>query len=403
VFWSQALLAEVYTLNAALFAGVLLFLLRWAQSRRDRDLIAAIALVAAGAAHHLTLVMTIPALTAYALAVDRRRALSPRVVAWALLLAAASVAAYGYIWLRTAQHAPFLEVQAHRATDLLAIMRADAFDQFLGKLSIADILHERVPLIVGWLSGELRTPGILLAGVGVVAIAGRRAKHAIVLGGAAATIVAFALDYVVYDVEVFLLIPMIVLGLVAGVGLEAAASRVNLYTASRWLRAAAALAMFAFVVYGQFDANRIVNDQHRHVYEDALLDALFRTLPDRSAIVRESYPIDHMLLYKMLAEHAHGSRDIVLIPPAPAAVRAYKEAGYRIFAFHEHRMDLEAAGVRFVDAHLPLPTARSLTHILDTECLTMGYPVGEVSGVGAPPNHVFDPPPFNAAIRAHRW
>ena len=54
VFWSQALLAEVYTLNAAIFAGALLFLLRWAQSRRDRDLIAAVAFVAAGAAHHLS-------------------------------------------------------------------------------------------------------------------------------------------------------------------------------------------------------------------------------------------------------------------------------------------------------------------------------------------------------------
>ena len=35
-------------------------------------------------------------------------------------------------------------------------MRADTFDQFLGKISLSDIVHERVPYIAGWLFGELR-------------------------------------------------------------------------------------------------------------------------------------------------------------------------------------------------------------------------------------------------------
>ena len=105
MFWSQALLAEVYTLNAAFFAGALLFLLRWADSRKDRDIITAVGFVALGAAHHLTLVMTVPALTAYALLIDRRRAFSRRVILSTIALAMASVSTYGYIWLRTRQGA----------------------------------------------------------------------------------------------------------------------------------------------------------------------------------------------------------------------------------------------------------------------------------------------------------
>jgi hypothetical protein len=380
VFWSQALLAEVYTLNAAFFAGVLLFLVRWSHSRRESDLILAVAFVALGAAHHLTLVMTIPALTVYALAVDWRRALSRRVVVATVLLACASIATYGYLWVRTVQHAPFLEVQPRSMGELLTIMRAETFDAFLGKLSAADILRERVPLVAGWLGGELRAAEGALLLPGIVALT-RRRREAVLLAGSAAVIVAFALDYVVYDVEVFLLIAMIDLGLVAALGLELVAAAADLRVRGPVLRAAAAALVFALVAVGQFRANRATNDQRRHVYENELLDALFRTLPDRSAIVRENYPIDHMLFYKLIGEHAAGSRTIVLIPPDVASVAQYFEQGYHVFAFHDHRQALQARGVEFVDADLGLPTSRSLAHILDTEALTMGYPLGLATAV----------------------
>jgi transmembrane protein TMEM260 (protein O-mannosyltransferase) len=399
VFWSQALLAEVYTLNAALYAGVLLFLVRWTQTRRDRDLIAAVAFVGVGAAHHLTLVMTIPMLTAFALLVDARRTLSRRVIASTVLLALASVSLYGYVWLRTRQGAAFLEVRADSLGDLFTIMRADMFDQFLGKLTLRDIVRERVPMIAGWLYGELRIVGVVLLVPGIVAMVRDRRRECVLIFGTAATIVAFALDYVVYDVEVFLLLAMIDLGIVAAVGLEEVASR----TADRLDGAAGyavAVALAALVVDGQFRANRVANDQHRHVFENELFDALFRMLPDRSAIVRESYPIDHMLLYKLLGEHAAGKRTIVLIPPDPAAIAQYLADGYHVYAFHDHREDMNARGVEFVDAALKVPTTRSLAHILDTECLTMGYPLGEARGVGAVrPVGTAGEAPFNPSVK----
>jgi transmembrane protein TMEM260 (protein O-mannosyltransferase) len=402
VFWSQALLAEVYTLNATIFAGLLLFLLRWSRTRRDRDLIAAIAFVAAGAAHHLTLVMTVPILTAYALAVDRRRSLSPRIVAPTVLLAIASLSTYGYLWLRTVQGAPFLEVQPKSIGDLLVIMRADSFDQFLGQLTMRDILRERVPLIGGWLFGELGIVGVLLLVPGFMRMVRDRWRECLLVTGIVTIIVAFALDYVVYDVEVFLLLAMMCLGIVAAIGLEAVASIAadRLEGTGRYLVAAV---LAAVIVNGQFRANRVVNNQHRHVYENELFDALFHALPDRSAIVRESYPIDHMVLYKLIGEHAAAGRTIVLIPPDPAAIREHLADGYHVYAFHDHRQDMEDKGIEFVDASLPLPTARSLTHILDTECFTMGYPLGEAVRVGDPQEvGTSGHAGFNPAVKVHR-
>lgn len=105
VFWSQAILAEVYALNAALFSGVLLWLLRWARSRRDRDLLTAVACAALGAAHHLTLVMTGPALLAFAVLTDRA-ALRPGTLLRASAAVCGGLLLYGLVWLRTIQHAP---------------------------------------------------------------------------------------------------------------------------------------------------------------------------------------------------------------------------------------------------------------------------------------------------------
>lgn len=377
VFWSQALLAEVYTLNAALFAGALLFLFQWQQTRRDRDLIGAVACVALGAAHHLTLVMAVPAFTAYALAVDARRALSRRVVWGTAALAVLSFAAYGYIWIRTVQGAPFLEAQAHSVGELLTVIRAQQFDEFLLGFSLRQLARLRVPLIAGWLYSELRLTGMLLAAAGVWALARGRRKEAIALGGTFAVITAFAIDYAVYDVEVFIILPMIALGIVAAIGLEAAIAATFDRVSVPGIQFAAAAVALLLVARGQFHANRIANDQHRHVYETQFFDALFGSLPARSAIVHESYPIDFMVLYKIIGEHAAHGRTIILIADTPDVIEHYLANGFHVYAFDEARERLKDSGIRFVDAPLPLPHPASLRHILDVEAQSIAYPLVE--------------------------
>ena len=72
VFWSQAVIAEVYTLHAALVAGVLLGMLEWGRSRRASWYYAGVAALAAGLAHHTTIVAFLPAMAVYAWLTDRR-------------------------------------------------------------------------------------------------------------------------------------------------------------------------------------------------------------------------------------------------------------------------------------------------------------------------------------------
>src|SRR5918995_1102077 len=71
VFWSQAVIAEVYTLEALLVALVLLVLLLWRDRRDDRYLLLAALLVGLSLTHHLTGPVRVPASLAFVVLVDR--------------------------------------------------------------------------------------------------------------------------------------------------------------------------------------------------------------------------------------------------------------------------------------------------------------------------------------------
>jgi hypothetical protein len=395
LFWSQSLLAEVYALNALLFGGVLLFLLRWSRSRAFGDLAWALVFFAAGLAHHLTLAMTAPALLAFALMVDPH-VVTTRTLRAAVVACAAGLSCYLFLWVRTYQQAPFLEVRANSLSDLVDIVSARQFSPALFRFSFHDLVVKRAPLVTAWLMSELRWGGVAAATVGAAWLAfGRRGDLVLVVGSAAAVMV-FALNYDVYDVQVFLIIPMVAFGLLAGVGLEAlcrasqafirrgeistradeAPERVPRAAVRRILTGAATAVLI--LPLAQLRANFKANNHRDHTFEAQYFDALFKALPERSAIVAESYPIDHMVLYKLLAENGGRGRRVEVIPADAGVVRRYVSNGFAVFAFSNGRSELQF-DVPFAVADLSLPRAPGLKQLAETEAKQLAYPLSVVT------------------------
>ena len=79
-FWSQALIAEVYTLNALLIAAIMLVLFVWREERKDRYLLLAAFLAGLSLTHHLTSGLLLPAGLLFVLLVDRSRLADPGLV-----------------------------------------------------------------------------------------------------------------------------------------------------------------------------------------------------------------------------------------------------------------------------------------------------------------------------------
>src|SRR5918998_6247374 len=73
IFWSQAVIAEVYTLNALFVASIVLVLLLWRDTRRDRYLLVAAFLVGLSLTNHVTSGLLLPTAALFVCTVDRRK------------------------------------------------------------------------------------------------------------------------------------------------------------------------------------------------------------------------------------------------------------------------------------------------------------------------------------------
>ena len=341
-FWSQSTLAEVYTLAAALLCGVLASLVEWDATGRSGAFHRAAAFAGLALAHHYSDVVTAaPALALFVLVSPRRRELRRGDLALGVLLLASGVALYGLIVLRTLQHAPYLGAQATTLGQLVDVMRGGRFGSRLFAFDVRTILFERLPSFVRLGLAELGPGGAGLLAVGAVSLGWRRPRHATLFLVGALGNVFFALNYDVPDVAVFLLPAFVLLWPVAGAGLEAVAT------------AAPAVAVLALLLpVAQVVANYRASDHHGRTFEMRYFKAVFDALPDRSALVTETYTVDQMARYEMLAEGFAGRKDVAFTGRDAESIESFRRKGHVLFAFERGRQELAAQGFRFAPVKL---------------------------------------------------
>ncbi|WP_166395273.1 glycosyltransferase family 117 protein [Rubrobacter marinus] len=109
LFWSQAVIAEVYTLNALFVAVVVAVLLLWRDRREDRYLMLAALLVGLSLTHHLTSGLLIPAGLAFVFVVDRKKLRRGGLLLRSLGLFLVGLLPYLYLPIRAAMEAPLNE------------------------------------------------------------------------------------------------------------------------------------------------------------------------------------------------------------------------------------------------------------------------------------------------------
>jgi len=340
--WSKSTAAEVYALGAALTALIVWLAVRWGESGRDRDLYLTAGAASLALGNHLTIAMLAPALVAYVF-VTRRQSIRARSIAITALIIAAGVSQYGFILLRTWQHAPYLETRASNLRELWDVVSARPYADEIMAFTWRDLWSTRVPQFWQMFLTEMNVAGALLAAIGVFVSWRKRitAGLLLVLGALGVAWLTMNVDA---DVDGFILPAVVMTWLLAGLGLQAVCD---------WLarRGAAGVVVGAAALMAlpgwQLSRNYRVNDHHRRTIEIRVMDAVFATLEDRSAIVREAYSVDQLILYKLAAEHAAAGRTIELIDADRATVERYAQAGYAVYAFGDHRGVLEGLGFRF--------------------------------------------------------
>ncbi len=387
VFWSQAIIAEVYTLNAALIAASLWLVLTWGVTEHPRYFFGSLAVLALGLGNHTTILSLAPGIAAYAFLTHRRFATRPRTIVTALAVVSAGFLQYVFVLARSRQPGTYVESPARTLGALFDVIRGAQFADRLFTFGWRAVLFERVPLMVGQvLVPELTAAGLLLALVGAILLLRRRPASALLLLTGGGVVFLFVLNYAVIDSPVFLIPTILVLWLCVAVALDDLVQRARHFGAAL---ATAAVCASLLLPGWCLIANFTVNDLSRATQDQVYFDRLFETLPSRTVFVREDFVIDRMVNYELLGEGAARGREILLAPADATQIRRLASAGFAVFAFPKATARLRLDGLDFSYAPLAL-TGERLTdfvaHLPDHTLVALAVPaalVGRFAGVGA--------------------
>jgi hypothetical protein len=172
-FWSQAIIAEVYSLHVVFVVLLLYLLLAWSERRQSRLLLLAACCFGLGLAHHRTTLLLAPAILAYVWLTNRRVYRDWGLMLRALLLVLLPLVLYAYIPLRAAR-TPYLHLPLTEDRELVLYKNSlPAFVDFVlggpfgGSLDLAVDLGPRLAMAWGLLRDEVGWIGVALALAGV--------------------------------------------------------------------------------------------------------------------------------------------------------------------------------------------------------------------------------------------
>ncbi len=295
-FWSQAVIAEVYTLHALLIALALGVALRLGQKAWDKWVILAWT-VGLGLAHHRTALLWLPGLLGWAWLRRSECPLPGRRQAGALLAGLlVPQLLYLYIPLRapatlylTVPLGPgqTLALYDRSLTGFLAFVMGRAF---AGELLSPAQAWAQLPAAVDLIRSNLSLPGVILAALGLGWLAWRRCWSALALTGLTALAqLGFNLFYGIGDVYVLYIPVYLIAALWMGVGLTALATIIS-HLPSRngrspsWAEAVPALGLWlpVFLITSSFPAmDRSLDDRARRFWDGILS----QPLPEASVLV----------------------------------------------------------------------------------------------------------------------
>jgi hypothetical protein len=328
-FWTQSVVAEVYSLHVLFTVAVATCLVRWRLGWENYWLLAGLGLYALSFGHHLTTSLALPSVV-WIVASDWRRALRLRNVAFAVGAALVGAAQYLYL-LRMSAVGGYVEYHVDGLHDIADYVTGGPFKDEMFGFTVRELVTVRLPLI-----GDLveRDQRLLLvpAALGVVRAllwrnAARRAvvMYLLLLGASTAF---YAMNYDVSDIFVFLLPLYLAAAVFIGIGLEGAVAWSQARRPdSRRLAAALAVAVVAVPVatflidHGRAGKRHTTADRERIERAIAVAD-------HHAMLLTDNYEDSQYLWYYTVGE---GLRDRDLVVSAqlpPAAVVTYFQGGH---------------------------------------------------------------------------
>lgn len=292
-FWSQAVLAEVYTLQALLTAAMLWLTLAWAADLKDRSPHGRIPLTAIALfcglmlTHHRLSILLFPAVAVYVLSYDRSFLREPRTLVRLALSFVFPLLLYLYIPLRGLYTSSLDGTYQNTPTGFVNWILASGYDVFLTQNPFNE--NRDAAYFFDLFIRQFTWAGLALASIGFITLARHRWREWLLLTVALAANVAFAVSYRVPDVAVFFIPSFMLVTLFVAVGADWLAQLPSNVLTNTRLYAPLSTLLLALVLilpFSLIQANlRSVDLSGKWDVHDYGRDILAQPLPPNSTIV----------------------------------------------------------------------------------------------------------------------
>jgi Protein of unknown function (DUF2723) len=216
-FWSQAIIAEVYTLNTLFVSLVILVLLVWREKREDRYLLAAAFLMGLSLTHHVTSGLLLPTAALFVLAVDRRNLLEWRLVLKGAGLFVLGLTPYLYLPVRALMGPPISEADPSNFARLWELVAGREFGIRFWTFELGEGLA-RLASLWGYFSDEIHAGLLLVAAFGFLTMLLKDRAVALLLGAPLLGWLVYAVGYDIFDYFLYFIPSYLMLALFVTVG-----------------------------------------------------------------------------------------------------------------------------------------------------------------------------------------
>ena len=216
-FWSQAIITEIYTLNALLIPLPIISLLLWREHRRDRYLLLAAFLMGFVLTNHLTSGLVIPAGFLFVALVERRKLVEWRPVLKGAGLFLLALASYLYLPLRASMDPPMNEADPTSPARLLEFLTGGELLSVLFAFKPSE-LPDRLELYADYLFADFSWVLVLVGILGLAMLLLRDRAAAVLLGFPFFGWLFYALEYNIYDFQLYFIPTYLMLALFMAAG-----------------------------------------------------------------------------------------------------------------------------------------------------------------------------------------
>jgi len=221
--WSQAVIAEVYTLSAFFLAAVIYYLLLWRDTKSSRWFYLAVGLYALSFGNHLMMITFLPAIAAFVLMTEYKAFFDWRKVLVTVLFIAIGASLYLYLPIRSAQRPIFDWGREWGYVPETWKGFKDYISGAMFKRRMFAIPEERIPdrIIMYWnfLKDQFTLVGVAAALLGAWECFKSNLRILIFLALAYLGNLAFALTYDIFDIFVYFIPSYLILSILAAYAL----------------------------------------------------------------------------------------------------------------------------------------------------------------------------------------